>query len=613
MQAVHVKICVFFPFFIMSLCIIILSMFCKTRAKKKIITLLAFILIEAGIFSQSIKIPMVNGEHNINGVAWSLDSSCFAYVDGSDIVIRDSYEFFTCFTIKTDYTNIRQIKFIAPVFNYSEEDSQYILLVTDTGIIEIHQFFYSEDETGAKTYNDKILFTLAGNIDAKISSFTSTQDISFIAMGYEDGSLSLYNYNTINNEYIEESYKISEAPVKTIDISTKKDMLLTCTDDGIIYVWNNSMELLSSFEYYQESSQPVYFTDDNGYPIICAVDDSTLSKFSLESLQKRSYSLMSETPIKNYIVSYDRKTVLMLDENNILNVYDLNDGKFIGFIPNFSESPVTIFQTDFTQSRFLIVHEDNTIFVLETNKVLFPKNAVLPDADLIHVDSENALERLYEQPEEQVQEDEEIASDEEEPQDDKHQYEALAMIRYKNSDTISFRLKATVTPGPFIIGTSFAAGYTAYRLMQPFYIGAFLEPHFGFPQKDFPYKYRMNGSAISSPIITGGKLYMPFGICVYPFQQNIEFFVDLAPGIVMNMLWNSQFAKKSITSKLYTGFYGALRTGMTYRNFSVYLEGNYDAILGFGFSIGVGYSINLAHERRNDEIWSLEEEDNEEE
>lgn len=588
-------------------------MFHAESGKKYLIFFLAIFFLGSRIFAQSLKIPMVQSEKNVNSVAWSLDSSCFAYTDGSDIVIRDSNEFFTCCTIKTQYTDIRQLKFINPVFDDSDDDKQYILLVTDTNIIEIRQLLYSEDEEGNKSYYDEVIFTIEGNKDVKACSFTSTQDISFIAIGYEDGSLSLYNYNTISNEYIEESYKISEAPVKSIDISTKKDMLLTGTDDGMIYVWNNSMEPLSSFTYYEEALQPVYFTDDKSYPVICAVDNNNLSKFSLESIQKSSYSLTSEKPIKNYIVSYDRKTVLLLDENNILNVYDLNDGQFIGFIPSFSESPITIFQTDFAQSRFLIAHEDNTIFILEINKVLFPKNAVLPSADLIQMDSENALERLYAQPEEPVEETEESLSEEEETEDDKHQYEALAMIRYKNSDTISFRLKVTLTPGPFIVGTSFAAGYTAYRLMQPFYIGAFMEPHFGFPQKNFPYKYQMGGSAISSPIITGGKLYMPFGICVYPFQQNIEFFVDLAPGIVMNMLWNSQFAKKSITSKLYTGFYGALRTGMTYRNFSVYLEGNYDAILGFGFSIGVGYSINLVHERRNDEIWSLEEEDKEEE
>ena len=211
-----------------------------------------------------------------------------------------------------------------------------------------------------------------------------------------------------------------------------------------------------------------------------------------------------------------------------------------------------------------------------------------------------------EETEEITEESEEVEENEEE--DNKHKYEALAMIRYKNNDTVSFRLKGTVTPGPYILGASFAAGYTAYKLIQPFYFGGFLEPHVGFPQKDFPYKYQLHGELISNPIIIGGKLYAPFGICVFPFQRNIEFFVDIAPGIALNMLWNAKFGGDSISSKLYTSFYASLRTGASYKNFSVYIEGNYDAILGFGFSIGIGYSINLSTERRADEVMSLEDE-----
>ena len=179
--------------------------------------------------------------------------------------------------------------------------------------------------------------------------------------------------------------------------------------------------------------------------------------------------------------------------------------------------------------------------------------------------------------------------------ENKHKYEALAMIRYKNTDAITFRLKGSVAPGPYILGASFGAGYISYKLIQPFYFGGFMESHIGFPQKNFPYKYQLHGSDISSPLIVGGKLYIPFGICVYPFQQNIEFFVDLAPGIVMNLLWNTKFGGDSITSRVFTGFYGAIKTGASYKNFSVFLEGNYDAVVGFGVSIGISYSIPVSY------------------
>ena len=176
---------------------------------------------------------------------------------------------------------------------------------------------------------------------------------------------------------------------------------------------------------------------------------------------------------------------------------------------------------------------------------------------------------------------------------EKQTYEALALIRYKNSVTVSFRLKVSYIPKPYIVAISLSAGYTDYKLLQPFYFGGFLEPHVGIPQKEFPYKYELNGEPLAGPLIIGGKLYMPFGICVFPFQENIEFFVELAPGITLNMMWNSKFGNDTITSKLYPAFYGALKTGVAYRGFTFFIEGNYDAILGFGVSAGIGYSINF--------------------
>lgn len=559
----------------------IFSNFCK-----KITFLFALSLcLTVTLSAQSLKIPMLMAEKNVNGLAWSLDSALFAYTDGKDIVIRDTHDFFVGHTIETRYENIIEVRFVDPVFDDSEENRDYVLLVTDSNIIEIHQLYFSQDEEGNSLCDDQTIFQLQGAQDIKACSFTCTPDIRFIAMGYEDGSFSLFNYNTFSQEYLEESYKVGETPLTTIDISTKQNMLLTGTQDGTIYVWDNKMEALGSFFREDEFNKKIFFSNDEAYPVLMANSENSIAKYNLDSQITDGPYLQNDNPIKDYTVSTDRRIALVLDTENTLNVYNLEDSSFIGFIPTFSESPITVFQIDYSQERFLIAHEDNSIFILEISKVLFLKHSKLPETNIIKMDEEDALKRLYEDETE-----EELA--EEEPEDDKKLYEALAMIRYKNTDTIGFRLKGTFAPGPYIVGVSLAAGYTAYRFIQPFYFGGFLEPHFGFPQKDFPYKYSLDGSTISSPIIVGGKIYFPFGICVYPFQKNIELFVEVSPGLSMNMLWNAKF-DKAITSKMYAGFYGSLRTGATYKNFSAYIEGNYDAVMGFGFSIGVGYNLNI--------------------
>ncbi len=375
-----------------------------------------------------------------------------------------------------------------------------------------------------------------------------------------------------------------EASDELAELDNLKDM------NGMILVWDNEMQQVAQVPYNIEKSGRILFNDNNIYPLLHADSQTSIAKFDFYAQSDFTSNIKTESPIKDYSISLDNKTILILDQSDTLNIYNLKDSTLIGLLPSFTESPVTLCKIDSTLSKFLIAHEDNSIFVLENSKVLFPKNAKLPEPEIISMDSEDALQQLYEDPEEN---EEEIAEEED---DGKQLYEALAMIRYKNSDAISFRLKGSVTPGPYILGVSFAAGYTAYRFIQPFYFGGFLEPHIGFPQKDFPYKYSLDGSSISSPIIVGGKLYFPFGVCVFPFQKNIEVFIDFSPGIAMNVLWNAKF-DKSISSKLYAGFYGALRAGATYKNFSGYIEGNYDAVLGFGFSIGVGYNLNIIFNR----------------
>ena len=389
------------------------------------------------------------------------------------------------------------------------------------------------------------------------------------------------------------------------DLEAFDEMAALKNMNGRIYVWDNEMQPVAQIPYDIQKSGRILINNDNIYPVIHAESDTSIAKFDYYSQKDLRSNFKTEVPVKDYDISLNKETLLILDQNDTLNIYNLNDSKLIGLLPSFSENPVTLFTIDSTLSKFLIAHEDNTIFVLENSKVLFPKNAKLPEPEIISMDAEDALQQLYDDSmDEEVSEDD---IEEEETEDGKKLYEALAMIRYKNSDTISFRLKGSVTPGPYILGASFAAGYTAYRFIQPFYFGGFLEPHIGFPQKDFPYKYSLGGSQISSPLIVGGKLYFPFGICVYPFQKNIELFVDIAPGLAFNMLWNTKF-DNAITSKLYTSFYASLKTGATYKNFTAYIEGNYDAILGFGFSIGIGYNLNIIFNKTiQEEDPSLEE------
>lgn len=440
--------------------------------------------------------------------------------------------------------------------------------------------------------DEESLFILQGNPEAVMTCFTTNTNSTFLAFGYEDGTFETFIFDEEEYVYSEDTLTAGNTEVSSIEFSDQEGVLLTATKDGTITIWNEYIEEISSFEYYPEEVTKVYFTN-YADPLVAVTDKTTISRLDLYGYSDPKQAITTSKKILDFQISNDKTTAIILTEDSALNLYDINTLQFIGYLPSFSQSPVTNFCSDNTKSKFLIAHEDNTIFVFEINKVLLPMNSILPNSTIIYMDEPEALTELNSQ---ERKEPEVIIETVPEPAPPEP---PRALLRYKNADTVGFRLKGTFIPNPYIIGANFAVGYTNNTLMQPFFFGAYLEPHLGFPQKDFPYKYSQNGNPLSSPLIAGGKIYLPFGITVYPFQENIELFVDLAPGFVINTLWNAKFGKDGITSKLYPGFYGSLQTGMVYKNFCIYMEGNFDAVLGFGFGFGVGYNLNFVMTKKN--------------
>ena len=333
------------------------------------------------------------------------------------------------------------------------------------------------------------------------------------------------------------------------------------------------------------------------------LDAELVQEFETEEIEEELIEQNTTTAL-----SFDDVFIAEIDQSNIL-IKDADSSDLLYTI----ETPYKAIRTvTFVNPGFFVSDSTYYIaFITDTNLVEMRQlnfeaddlgNNFFYDEIIFSMQGTKSQPAPQEPPQEEPEEIPEETPEEEE----KHEYEGLALIRYKNTDTISFKIKVSYIPKPYILGISFAAGFTEYRLIQPFYFGGFLEPHVGIPQKAFPYKYELGGTELNGPLIVGGKIYAPFGICVFPFQENIEFFAEIAPGISANMMWNSKVGKDSITSKVFPAFYASLRTGASWKGFSFFIEGNYDAILGFGVSAGFGYSLNFDLSTTPDHAPSLE-------
>ena len=346
--------------------------------------------------------------------------------------------------------------------------------------------------------------------------------------------------------------------------------------------------------------------------------------------EEETYSTTAWSLDSKFYAEIEGSNIILKDADTLLEEYTIEtpyaEIKSIQFVnPGFYSTSDDIYYITFitasniVEMRQIGFYSDDLGRTTYYDEIIFSMKGPEPSENQSDAVTENQPEEQTEQDFEEAddtnettdeeaptEEEGEAESEEESEEEEKHEYQALALIRYKNTDAISFKLKVSYIPKPYILGVSLSAGYTQYKLIQPFYFGGYIEPHVGIPQKAFPYKYELAGTSINGPLIVGGKLYAPFGICVFPFQRNIEFFVEIEPGITFNMMWNAKFGKNSITSKLYPAFYGALRTGASYKGFSFFIEGNYDAILGFGVSAGIGYSLNIYTQTTPDYTPSLE-------
>lgn len=546
---------------------------------KKIFFAVFFLFLITAAYSQNVKLPMLQAQNQVDSLCWNEDASLFAYSDGNSIIIRNSQDFTVYQTLETQAEKITNIMFIEnDIFSDQEDNFTYILYTTALNDIQIEKLYFQIDETGAELPSNETILQLSGEPSIISTAFCCNADLSFIAFGYENGNLEYFipkeenqnsevqnpeNEDIENQSLAEESndipvftdcgngYKkatlnISETAIENLTYNFTNKELISVDSQKSIILWNKTLEKQEAYpsDFYSDSIENIWIFINS-----------------------------EETPYKKYYLSSDFQKLFILLQDNSIAAYDIQTHQTIGYIPSFTESPVTNFSVDNSNNYFLISHEDNSIFVFQAEKIILSVYSQYMQPQIFNMDEPGALENLL--------------------SDELPKNDALTMLRYKDVNTINLRLKTEVIPSPYIIGINFAAGYTDYKLLQPFYFAGYIEPYIGFPQKDFPYQYEMHGEPLSSPKIFGMKIYAPFGICVYPFQKNIEFFVDVSPGIVLNNIWNSKLGKNRITSRCYPAFCAALHAGATYQNVSVFVEGNYDAILGFGFSIGVGYNFNF--------------------
>ena len=174
----------------------------------------------------------------------------------------------------------------------------------------------------------------------------------------------------------------------------------------------------------------------------------------------------------------------------------------------------------------------------------------------------------------------------------------------KNKDDSEFSRKkqflvigatGATAPDPFLFSVGLSIGYENFKLLYPFYFGAFFKPQIGFTSPSFfPYHYKTaDGSDFPVPCLIRGQLVAEVGYCVTLSEKHkLDLLISLCVGANVSTIWNFNFSS-SVASNFYFSFYADANVAIAYRYIYAMFTASYDAMLGFNFGGGLGLSIKL--------------------
>jgi len=481
--------------------------------------------------------------------AWNSTNTLFAYVRDDTVIIVDTKLSKVINRVQLD-TKISYLQFRS----FKKADQQKLYVLTEAG-----EIFLVNAQTG------KILWVGESYPGAKLTASAFNYRGTALCTGYDNGKVVLYTLENDNDLFtpteITGLENITASSINFVNFSRDGQFLLFGDADGNLIIWDLKYQTeRGRFYYNTEYCKSAFFTgEDNN--ILMLIDTLTAGVFDFngELIQK----IQLEYSVKRMSISSDGKTVMIVSNNNKRNYFNVNDSGSL---------------EDITQS----IAAANTV----------AQTPATPNPDGTQVPLPNISDGEYHR----------VIIDEQEgsvqiqtlrPEGEPVKTRVEHVSRYKDIDCVDLGLQVGVAPNPYSINTELVAGYLSYRVYQPFYFGGRTNLGIGFPQKNFPFIYEGEDGVIANPKLFTLKLYGVAGICIYPFDDNIELFTEVCGGYTGAFLWNAKFGTYRATSKWYSCLYTDFKIGMGWKGIKVWIDCAYEPIFNVSINGGAGYEIKM--------------------
>lgn len=119
----------------------------------------------------------------------------------------------------------------------------------------------------------------------------------------------------------------------------------------------------------QKAVSPSTFIEET-YNLL--VSDSPVRLIVVTPAGEELVGLEAGSPVVEARILSDKGWVAVLTEENRLEIFRLEDGVYLGYIPSFNETAITSFDFNSDNSRLLAGHEDGSVYMLDVETVMLP-------------------------------------------------------------------------------------------------------------------------------------------------------------------------------------------------------------------------------------------------
>ena len=437
-------------------------------------------------------IPLINSEGRIVQISQNSSVKLLA------VTFTDRVEVYNTTNFSKDFV-IYQDKVQKTAF-YTENGNEYIALMTDTGSFIARRIFF-DGETWACDFDSPYFAAECSNSSnaQSVTAVAFSRNSDYIAAAFSDGSIQVHFRLRVTQRLISRLIKEHSTGVYGLEFNSTGEYLASVSMDGNASIWNcySNTKVTQLKDIYARARVPVCFTEDSVY--IVSLDGRNsfrISDFSGNSL----FSILTGRPITAIKPLKNPDLIAVRNDKNEVMVYSISQRRPVSVSSVKEDERFSVFEFNFAADLMYAALADGKVCAVEALPYLDENSLLVTDSSLAGSGSGKGN---------------------------------MWTNRFQG---ISIDLGTNYLTKPYLLSGNLRAEYIYCDKTAPWFFGGGLLLQMGFPRKDFPYSYALNGQTVNAPYLCSAALYVPTGLIFSPWNNSISFSATIRLGGKINSL-----------------------------------------------------------------------------